>query len=137
MFRYAKCRDRKRMPLHLALAAAAIGVASCSDVPQRPAEVPQIRSAAAQAITINRDEKVKVSGWANRVVRAGTHWRYVGSLPQGDVYKPTDSTFTVEGSNIHEAYLVVKDGALVGYYLPVEQTISLMDRPVKLDFVSN
>ncbi len=73
----------------------------------------------------------------SRVVRAGTHWRYIGSLAQGDVYKPIDSTFTVEGAHIHEAYLVLKDGVLVGFYLPVEQAISLLDHPIQLSFASN
>lgn len=59
-----------------------------------------------------------------RVLAAGSRWNLVGSIPQGSVYKPAQGVLTVEGANIHEAYLVVREGALNGFYLPVEQGYS-------------
>jgi hypothetical protein len=44
--------------------------------------------------------------------------------PQGNVYRTRDQVVTVEGSHIHEAYIVVTERSLVGFYLPVERTFS-------------
>jgi len=56
-----------------------------------------------------------------RTLRKGTKWRMIGSTGEGDVYKPLDQVLTLECSNVHEAYLVVLDSYLVGFYLPVEK----------------
>jgi len=60
----------------------------------------------------------------SRVLKKGTKWDFVGMTPQGDVYKTKDQVLTVEASNIHEAYIVVSSGKLVGFYLPVERSFS-------------
>lgn len=56
-----------------------------------------------------------------RALRKGTRWRMTGSISEGSVYKPLDQVLTLECSNVHEAYLVVSDCYLVGFYLPVEK----------------
>jgi hypothetical protein len=38
------------------------------------------------------------------------------------VYATRDRVLTVEASNVHEAYIVVSNGKLVGFFLPVEKT---------------
>ncbi len=53
-------------------------------------------------------------------VPAGSTWRRVGSVPQGDVYKPVGTVFMLTSANAHEAYLVVADGRVTGFYLPGE-----------------
>lgn len=53
-------------------------------------------------------------------IKPQTIWSLVGTLPQGDVYKSRDQVLTVEGADVHEAYLVVSGDELVGFYLPVE-----------------
>ena len=55
-----------------------------------------------------------------RTLRQGTNWDLVGTIPEGEVYKPRDQVLTVECSNVFEAYLVVSEDFLVGFYLPVE-----------------
>lgn len=60
-------------------------------------------------------------------------WRYVGSLPDGAVYRPVNTVFTVEAKHVHEAYLVLKDTQLVGYYLPVEGAITVLEVPAQLN----
>jgi len=57
-------------------------------------------------------------------LRATTTWQLVGTIPQGEVYRTRDQVVTLEGAHIHEAYIVVDQGALVGFYLPVERTFS-------------
>jgi hypothetical protein len=59
-----------------------------------------------------------------RVVRRGSRWHLTGRVSAGDVYASADSVFSVEGAQIHEAYLVVSRGNLVGFYLPVEKSYS-------------
>ncbi|HEX5125922.1 MAG TPA: hypothetical protein VFW00_04205, partial [Rhodocyclaceae bacterium] len=133
MFGYSKCWDRQHAVRCLFVAVSVVCLTACADVVQQPVDVPIMRSEATipQVVAIDGDQKVDVSTGYSRTVRSGTHWRYIGSLSQGEVYKPTDSTFTVESKNIHEAYLVIKNKMLIGYYLPVEQTISLLDHPVQ------
>jgi hypothetical protein len=63
------------------------------------------------------------SGYERRVP-AGSRWRLVGTIPQGDVYRRVDDVFSIEGAHMHEAFLVVAQGQLVGFYLPVEKSYS-------------
>ena len=63
------------------------------------------------------------SGYERRVP-AGSRWRLVGTLPQGDVYRRIDDVFSIEGAHMHEAFLVVAQGQVVGFYLPVEKSYS-------------
>ncbi len=68
----------------------------------------------------------------DRTLRQGTRWKLVGKLPEGEVFKPLDQILTVECSNIFEAYLVVLENSLVGFYLPVEKTFAPLSEKVKL-----
>jgi hypothetical protein len=56
------------------------------------------------------------------VLHGNTTWRQVGSTPSGEVYSTKDQIVKVEASNIYEAYIVVSNRALVGFYLPVEKS---------------
>jgi hypothetical protein len=48
------------------------------------------------------------------------------------MYRSRDQVFTVEASNIHEAYLVISENRLMGFYLPVEGTYSPLTKPIEL-----
>lgn len=76
--------------------------------------------------------EVGLSTGYTTVLKPQTTWHLAGRVDQGEIYKTRDQVVTVEGSHIHEAYLVVRDGHLVGFYLPVEQTFSPLSRRVKL-----
>ena len=76
--------------------------------------------------------RVGLSTGYSSVLKAHTEWHLVGKIDQGEIYKTRDQVLTVEGSHIHEAYIVVEDGCLVGFYLPVEQTFSPVDEKVSL-----
>lgn len=65
---------------------------------------------------------IKLSTGYDRTLRRGTVWLNVGSVAAGDVYRPRDTVFSLEGTNVHEAYLVLSDGRLVGYFLPAENS---------------
>jgi hypothetical protein len=68
----------------------------------------------------------------SRVLKRGSRWACIGATPEGDVYRTKDQILTIEGSNIHEAYIVVKSQNLVGFYLPVERTFSPLSNPIVL-----
>ncbi|MFX8297360.1 hypothetical protein ABTL30_20295, partial [Acinetobacter baumannii] len=56
----------------------------------------------------------------------------VGTVPQGVVYRPVGTIFTIEGRQVHEAYLVIADQRLVGFYLPGEQAYSPLSTAVPI-----
>ena len=81
------------------------------------------------AVTIEQPLAAPVWTWT-----FGGRWRYIGRIPNGSVYQAAQGVFTVEGANIHEAYLVVQGRRLVGFYLPVEQAFSPLKEEVELAF---
>lgn len=115
----------------LPLAACGLIVVGCaSEVTRSSAELTtdnlhlnkKLSSASAVSLTLD-------SGYA-RTIAAGTEFVEIGHLKQGIVLKPTATTFTVEGANMHEAYLVVAKEHIVGFYLPVEHAYSPLSQSV-------
>ncbi len=78
---------------------------------------------------LEKEANVNLGTGFRRVLRAGTRWDFVGTTSDGDVYRSKDQILTVEASNIHEAYLVISSGKLVGFYLPVEGSFSPLGEP--------
>jgi hypothetical protein len=79
------------------------------------------------------EAEVEMPTGYNTTLKSGTQWEHIGYLDQGDVYKTTDQIVTVVGSNIFEAYIVISEDQLVGFYLPVEQSYSPAASPRALD----
>ena len=69
-----------------------------------------------------------------RSVPTGSRWEYTGSVPQGEVYRPVGTVFTIEGANMHEAYLVLREGRVVGFYLPGERAFSALEPPAPMTY---
>lgn len=69
-------------------------------------------------------------------LRRDTHWRLLGSIEKGQVFEPIDQVVTVNGFNVHEAYIVVREGRVIGYYLPYEKSF-VEAEPVKIDLAEN
>ncbi|MDB5969712.1 MAG: putative lipoprotein [Hydrocarboniphaga sp.] len=112
-------------------------IQGCASVPGQPTTQPRATLAETGSnarFEITQDQKVSVSTFYSRVIAHGTRWECRGAIPAGDVYRPINTVFTVESSNVHEAYLVLKGQDLVGYYLPVEQTFAAVDKPIPLVF---
>ena len=78
----------------------------------------------AKFIQIVEEATVSSSAGYSRVIPSGSKWEYVGLVREGNVYKPIGHVFTIEGYHVHEAYLVVSDKRLIGFYLPVENAFS-------------
>jgi hypothetical protein len=100
----------------------AVLVASCAPlVLQEPT---QLTPGVGKSFRLTRITEVPLSTGYSTTLRANTRWELVGTVTQGEVYRTKDQVVTLEGAHIHEGYIVVNQGALVGFYLPVERTFS-------------
>lgn len=88
--------------------------------------------AEASTFRLDRNVPIEFSTGYRRTLKRGTRWQLVGSLEEGEVFEPMDSVFTVEGRHIREAYIVVRDDELVGFYLPVEDAFVAVPGPIPL-----
>ncbi len=68
----------------------------------------------------------------SRMLRKGTKWTCIGTVEKGAVFKSADQSFTLECSNVFEAYLVVQDDNLTGFYLPVQDGFVQIKKPVTI-----
>jgi len=75
-------------------------------------------------IEIVENASISVGPGYQRVIARGSVWTRIGRSVEGEVFKPVDRVFTVEGAHIHEAYLVLDGDRVVGFYLPVERAFS-------------
>jgi hypothetical protein len=112
------------------LCALAVVAGCASDVARMPVEISttqeQKRYIASAPAEIHLD-----SGY-QRTISQGTEFVEVGVIRQGRILKPTVTTFTIEGAHVHEAYPVVQNQRLVGFYLPVERAFSPLSHPTNL-----
>ncbi|RAS05034.1 hypothetical protein C7415_109141 [Cupriavidus alkaliphilus] len=90
-------------------------------------------SVAARHIQILSATTVKLDTGYSRTLPQRSVWSRLGRVPQGDVYRPIGTIFTIEGRQVHEAYLVIRDKTLVGFYLPGEQNYSPLSTAVPLN----
>ncbi|MBB3010268.1 hypothetical protein [Cupriavidus alkaliphilus] len=90
-------------------------------------------SVAARRIQILSATTVQLDTGYSRTLPERSVWSRVGRVPQGDVYRPIGTIFTIEGRQVHEAYLVIRDKTLVGFYLPGEQNYSPLSTAVPLN----
>lgn len=88
--------------------------------------------------TLTREVTVTLATRYSRALVEGSRWRKVGAVAEGDVYRAIGTVFTIEGRNVHEAYLVIAaQHRLVGFYLPGESNLSLLPAPVELPIKEN
>jgi hypothetical protein len=107
------------------MAAIAVGLAACApEVVRRPTQLTSMAGGPGGTIEILEDKLIAVGPGYSRVISRGTVWARIGRSSEGEVFKPVDRVFTVEGAQIHEAYLVLDGDRVVGFYLPVERAFS-------------
>lgn len=92
-------------------------------VKQVPAQL-KVSQTPPNSFQLEEEVNVSLDTGYSRVLKKGTTWHFVGTIASGDVFRTKDQILTVEASNIHEAYVVISSGSLVGFYLPVEKTFS-------------
>jgi hypothetical protein len=108
-----------------ALAAAIIVLAGCaSEVTRQATDMSSAAPETGKRYTLGQAASFKLDSGYSRVVAADTEFIAVGHIAQGLVLRPTQTVLTVEGKHMHEAYAVVRDNTLVGFYLPVEKAYS-------------
>lgn len=105
--------------------------ACASSVPSRPAALAPLGAVAAE-LELAAASPVALSTGYERTLPARSRWQAVGELPEGLVYRPAGTVFTIEGRHVHEAYLVVRQGVLQGFYLAGESRYSPLDKPIPL-----
>ena len=64
---------------------------------------------------------IRTSGSTVTHLKAGTTWELLGSIPQGDVYGTRDQVVIIDHSKNREAFIVVSENKVLGYYLPIEK----------------
>lgn len=107
---------------YLALTMAAITAGCVTDIGRTSDHVAlQPCPKPAETIILHRQTAVRLrSGYSVSDIRPETSWRCIGSIPQGQVFKPIDAVLMVDAGDRHDAYLVVRGNQLQGVYLPVE-----------------
>jgi len=122
---------RKRSSLFLLLLISAL--ANCAfDLAHVSSSPAQFTASLQTGTLLTLTDEVKIvdapCGYA-RTLKKNSRWELCGSVTEGKVYKPLDQVFTVECSHVYEAYLVVDENYLSGFYLPVEGTfVSVPDK---------
>ena len=120
-----------RLPAAGVLATALLIAACAAPVPVAPATLARLDRPQPDLVLPARVRVDLPTGRA-RALPQGSTWRAVGRVPQGVVYQPVDTVFTIVGRNVHEAYLVVQGTALQGFYLPGESNYSPLAAPLSL-----
>ena len=100
-------------------------------VKQIPTQI-ETNQASLSSFKLEKDIDFSCGTGYSRKLKQGTRWSYVGTVTYGNVYKTNDQILTVEGSNIYEAYIVVSNDKLVGFYLPAEESYSPLSKPKEL-----
>ena len=115
--------------LVLGLALAFIVVGCASDVVRQRVN---LEERSGPTLTLVNQLDVSFDSGYSRTLRSGTRFKEVGRIPQGTVLQPIDTVFTIEGRHVHEAYLVVNDAKIAGFYLPVEAAYTSLGIPTAI-----
>jgi hypothetical protein len=116
----------------VAIIMASVLAGCATEVLRVPAELSMPQSPLAARYVVLEPADVWLDSGYQRRIESGTQLAPFGRVPQGDVFRPTSTVLTVEGAHVHEAYLVVAEGRLIGFYLPVEKAFAPLSRPVRL-----
>lgn len=113
------------------LAACLVVLAACADL------TPRSESLTKTAVTGQYHLQDQVTGAPvgghERKLASRSTWRPVGTIAEGDVYRPVGTILTAEAMNVHEAYIVVRDGIWVGFWLPAENGFVEIAKPAAID----
>lgn len=115
---------------------AMVVLAGCaSEVKRQPTEMTIGIPEAGKRFVLRQDVSFRLDSGYQRTVPAQTEFAVAGRLAQGLVLKPTQTVLTIEGAHMHEAFAVLRDDTLVGFYLPVEKAFSTLSQSVPFPLV--
>lgn len=102
-----------------------LALAGCAAIQHVPVTMtPATGAVALVPKSLARELVIPLATGYQRKLPAGSFWSMAGTIPQGNVYRRHKDVFTLEGAHVHEAYLVIDQDRLVGFYLPAEQGFS-------------
>jgi hypothetical protein len=111
----------------------AAALAGCaSEITRSPAELSVASAREPGRYVVTKPASIMLDSGYERTIASGTELAEIGRIQQGRVLKPTNTTFTIEGAHMHEAYPVVNGERIVGFYLPVERAFSPLSTPTSL-----
>lgn len=117
----------------VALFLTAATLAGCAnEIIRSPAELSVASAQEAGRYVVTKPATIMLDSGYERTIASGTEFAEIGRIQQGRVLKPVNTTFTVEGAHMHEAYPVVNGERIVGFYLPVERAFSPLSTPTSL-----
>ena len=120
-----------------AIVLVALACAGCAPEIARTT-IPYVQSTDAKSfIQLTKSTTIPNYSGAGKTLFVGTRWDQVGEVTHGKVFRSRDSVFFLQGANAHEAYLVIKDKKLVGFYLPGEKAWSALDPSLDVEFTDN
>jgi hypothetical protein len=118
------------------MALAALLTSCAVAVTYAPADIMPIPAMDQQIVALDKTIDIRLDTGYTRSLKAGSQWMRAGAIAQGDVYKPYRAVFTLEGAHVHEAWLVIADGQLSGFYLPVERGYSPLGQAISASLTS-
>lgn len=120
-------------PWRIGLVLSLIAVVGCAAmVESRPTVLAPAAAADARTLVVREAADIALPTRYTRRLEAGSRWRLVGRLAEGEVWRPVDAVFTIEGRHVHEAHLVVAGRSLQGFYLAGESRYAPLPTPVPL-----
>ena len=97
-----------------------IGAVACADIASTPSRLKSTSRTEVQYVLASSVD-VRPIGGDSRTLNENSIWTNVGSITEGIVYRLQKGTLTAEAWDVHEAYIVVRDGNCVGLWLPFEK----------------
>jgi hypothetical protein len=102
------------------------------EIVRQPRDLSSVPQAEQKRYVASRPATLRLDSGYNRTISAGTQFTQIGRIKEGAVLKPLSTTFTVEGAHMHEAYPVLDDRRIVGFYLPVERAFTPLSQSTLL-----
>ena len=116
-------------PSKILLLATVACLSGCaSEIVRYPIELSNTKSLQSKNYVASQTALIHLDSGYERTINSGTEFVEFGMIKQGKVLKPTNAVFTIEGAHTHEAYLVLDNDRIVGFYLPVEKAFSPLSR---------
>jgi hypothetical protein len=114
----------------LAAAFCILVLTTCADLETQSS--PLVAASSSATYVLDKTVRASPAGGKARRLNQGSLWAEFGTVAEGTVYRPRGAVLTAEATNVHEAYIVVRDGSWVGFWLPVEKAFAPISTPVPI-----
>ncbi|CAM3472520.1 Lipoprotein [Bordetella sputigena] len=108
----------------IAACAIVLALTACMSVSLRPTAYTPVNAAQAKQLQLAKSVSAPLTNDATVTLAAGSQWILAGSVPEGQVYRKAGGTLMIDAKRLREAYLVIADGKLVGFYFPGESAFT-------------